>query len=94
MKIFINYSDYSSANRVKREPLFEISEIADRLKIDETDLRSKMKGKRREGYPPPPKPAIPRRVAHVGNRPQLYKLSEFKKWLKELNEFNEGVAPL
>jgi len=92
MKLF-NYSDYSSSNRVKREPLFEIPEIADRLKIDEMDLRNKMKGKRREGYPPPPKPAIQRRLSYVGNRPQLYKLSEFKKWLKELNELSEGVAP-
>jgi len=84
MKLF-NYSDYSNANRVKREPLFEIPEIADRLKIDEADLRNKMKGKRRKGYPPPPKPAM-RRFSFIGNRPQLYKLSEFKKWLKELNK--------
>lgn len=92
MKLF-NYSDYRNADRVKREPLFEIAEIADRLKIDEVDLRNKMKASHRDGYPTPPKPAIPRRVDFVGGRPQLYKLSEFKKWLKELNEFNED-APL
>ena len=93
MKLF-NYSDYLKKPSVKREPLFEIPEIADRLKIDEEDLRNKMKGKRREGYPSPPKPAIQRRVAFVGNRPQLYKLSEFKQWLKDLEKFNGEDAPL
>jgi hypothetical protein len=93
MKLF-NYSDYSGSNRIKREPLFEIAEIADRLKIDETDLRNKMKGKRRDGYPTPPKPAIQRRLSFAGNRPQLYKLSEFKQWIKELNDFNERISPI
>ena len=91
MKLF-NYSDYFKKPSVKREPLFEIPEIADRLNIDEADLRYKMKGRRREGYPPPPKPAMERRVTNVGNRPQMYKLSEFKQWLKDLEKFNEETA--
>ena len=91
---FFKYSDYKNKSHVKREPLFEIPEIADRLNIDEADLRYKIKGRRREGYPPPPKPAIERRLAHTGNRPQLYKLSEFKQWLKDLEKFNEENAPL
>ena len=92
MKLF-RYSDYSNKTRVPREPLFEIPEIADRLNIDETDLRNKMKGKRREGYPHPPKPAIQRRLSYVGNRPQLYKLSEFKQWLKDIEKFYDEDAP-
>jgi hypothetical protein len=93
MKPF-KYSDYKNKSHVKREPLFEIPEIADRLNIDEADLRYKIKGRRREGYPQPPKPAIERRLSNVGNRPQLYKLSEFKQWLKDLEKFNKEDAPL
>ena len=90
---FFKYS-IQKKSHVKREPLFEIPEIADRLNIDEADLRFKMKGLRREGYPPPPKPAIERRKTNAGNRPQMYKLSEFKQWLKDLEKFNEEKAPL
>jgi hypothetical protein len=92
MKLF-KYSDYKNKSHVKREPLFEITEIADKLNIDETDLRNKIKGRRREGYPSPPKPAIERRLSYVGTRPQLYKLSEFKQWLKDLEKFNQEDAP-
>jgi hypothetical protein len=91
MKLF-NYSAYFKKPIVKREPLFEIPEIADRLKIDEADLRGKMKGRRPEGYPPSPKPAMERRKSNAGNRPQLYKLSEFKQWLKDLEKFNEETT--
>ena len=86
---FFKYSDNKNKSHVKREPLFEIPEIADKLNIDEADLRCKMKGRLREGYPSPPKPAIARRLSNVGTRPQLYKLSEFKQWLKDLEKFNE-----
>jgi hypothetical protein len=41
----------------------------------------------------PPKPAM-KRTSFVGNRPNLYKLSEFKQWLKKLNEFDNEDAPL
>jgi len=91
MKLF-NYSDYFKKPIVKREPLFEIPEIADRLKVDEVDLRNKMKGRRPEGYPPPPKPAMERRHSNTGNRPLLYKLSEFKQWLKDLENFNKETT--
>jgi hypothetical protein len=90
---FFKYSDKNKSH-VKREPLFEIPEIAYRLNIDEANLRYKMKGRFREGYPSPPKPAIERRLSNVGTRPQLYKLSEFKQWFKDLEKFNEKDLPV
>jgi hypothetical protein len=83
----INYPDYKKANHIKREPLFELREIADKLGIDEKFIRAKMVANSFSGNLLPPKPAM-KRVSSVGNRPNLYKLSEFKKWIKELNKFN------
>jgi hypothetical protein len=89
----INYVDYKKENRVKREPLYELHEIADKLKIDEKNIRAKMLANSFKDFFLPPKPAM-KRTSFVGNRPNLYKLSEFKQWLKKLNEFNNEDAPL
>ena len=90
MRMF-SYKDYSKTNRAKqkREPLYTLPEIADRLGVSYDSLINCMKGKRPEGYPPSPKPVM--RVG-VGSpmrmSAQLYRLSEFKRWLRELQEFN------
>jgi hypothetical protein len=48
-----------------------------------------MRGKKPDGFPLSPKPAM---VTGNGStmrmRMQLYKLSEFKRWMKALQEFN------
>jgi hypothetical protein len=89
MKLF-RYEDYSKVNRAKekREPLYTLPEIADRLGVSCSSLTSCMRGKKPEGYPPPPKPAMPRLSNMLGGKPQIYKLSEFKRWMKALQEFN------
>lgn len=90
MKMF-KYSDYSKINRAKgkREPLYTLEEIADRLGVKHGSLIDCMKGKRVEGYPPPPKPVMRVGVSSpVRMAKHLYRLSEFKKWLRDLREFN------
>ena len=89
----INYADYKKVNHIKREPLLEIKEIADRLGIDEKFIRAKMVSNNFSGNLLPPKPAM-KRVSSVGNRPNLYKLSEFKQWFKDLEKFNEKDLPV
>jgi hypothetical protein len=90
MRMF-RYEDYSKANRAKtkREPLYTLPEIADRLGVDYDNLKICMHTSKAEGYPSSPKPAM-----RVGTRSNarmsanMYRLSEFKLWLRELQEFN------
>ena len=64
-------------------------EIADRLGVSYDSLKICMVGKKPQGYPEPPKPAmITGNGSAVRMRMQLYKLSEFKRWMRELQEFN------
>ena len=69
----------------KREPLYTLSEIADRLNMDEDTLYGMMRSRRKEGAIPPP--TAKRRVGSAMRmRAKLYALSEFKVWLKQRSE--------
>jgi len=87
MKMF-RYEDYKKP-KVKREPLYTLPEIADRLGVDYDNLRVCMHTSKAEGYPKSPKP-----VMRVGSRSyvrmsaNMYSLSDFKRWMKALQEFN------
>jgi hypothetical protein len=66
----------------KREPLYTLSEIADRLNMDEDALYALMRSRRKAGATPPP--TAKRRVGSAMQmRTKLYALSEFKVWLKQ-----------
>ena len=73
----------------KREPLYTLPEIADRLGVDYDNLKVCMHTSKAEGYPKSPKP-----VMRVGSRSSarmsayMYSLSDFKRWMKALQEFN------
>ena len=69
----------------KREPLYTLSEIADRLNIDEDTLYGMIRSKRKEGAIPPP--TAKRKVGSAMRmRANLYALSEFKVWIKQRSE--------
>jgi hypothetical protein len=69
----------------KREPLYTLSEIADRLNMDEDKLYGMMRSKRKEGAIPPP--TAKRKVGSAMRmRVKLYALSEFKVWIKQRSE--------
>lgn len=69
----------------KREPLYTLSEIADRLNMDEDTLYGMMRSRRKEGAIPPP--TAKRRVGSAMRmRAKLYALSEFKVWIKQRSE--------
>jgi len=66
----------------KREPLYTLSEIADRLNMDEDTLYALMRSRRKEGATPPP--TAKRKVGSAMRmRTKLYALSEFRVWLKQ-----------
>jgi len=68
----------------KREPLYTLSEIADRLNIDADTLYGMMRSKRKEGAIPPPT-AKRMVVSRARMAAKLYALSEFKVWIKQRN---------
>ena len=85
----MKFEPFGNRNRPKREPLYTLEEIADRLGVSYDSLRICMVGKKPQGYPEPPKPAmVTGNGSTVRMRMQLYKLSEFKRWMRELQEFN------
>ena len=84
----LTYADYKNRPTTPREPLYTLPEIADRLGVSCSSLMSCISGKKPEGYPPPPKPAMPRMNNMYGGKRHIYKLSEFKRWMKALQEFN------
>ena len=86
MKKFL-YADYKNRATTPREPLYTLPEIADRLGVSYSSLMSCISGKKPEGYPPSPKPAMPRMNNMYGGKRHIYKLSEFKRWMKALQEF-------
>ena len=90
MKMF-RYEDYSKVNRTKqkREPLFTLPEIADRLGVEYDNLKVCMHASKAEGYPKSPKPVM-RTSGSTSRRmaTNYYKLTEFKRWMKALQEFN------
>ena len=81
-------------NKLPREPLYTLPEIADRLGVDYDTLRSYIRGKRPIGCPPPPDSAM----LTGGNSParmrtKLYKLSEYKAWWKLRLELSNKGKP-
>ena len=85
----LDYLNTQSRLKVKREPLYTLEEIADRLGVNYGSLVDCMKGRRVEGYPPPPESVmLTGNGSTVRMAKKLYKLSEFKKWLRDLREFN------
>lgn len=73
----------------RREPLYTLPEIADRPGVDYDNLKVCMRTSKAEGYPKSPQP-----VMRVGSRSSsrmsayMYSLSDFKRWMKALQEFN------
>ena len=88
MKRF-TYAELTNRPTKPREPLYTLTEIADRLGVDYDSLTACMRGKKPDGYPLPPKFAM---VTGNGStmrmRMQLYKLSDFKRWMRDLQKFN------
>jgi len=82
------YAEITNRPTKPREPLYTLTEIADRLGVDYDNLKVCMHTSKAEGYPKSPKP-----VMRVGSRSSarmsayMYSLSDFKRWMKALQEF-------
>ena len=69
--------------KIIREPLYTLPEIADKLGMEFKVIAGYMKGRRENK----PKPAMKPNGGTKINRYNLYKLSEFKAWIKTLEEY-------
>ena len=76
-------SEYAFRNKGIREPLYTLPEIADKLGMEHKTIAGYMRGKR-EGKP---KPAMRPTNWAIKERHNLYKLSEFKAWIKTFGEY-------
>lgn len=65
--------------KANREPLYTLGEVAERLKLDEARLRMSLALNRSEGAPVPARPASRN---GPGGSYHLYRLSDFRKYLK------------
>ena len=74
-----------SKQKIILEPLYTLPEIADKLGMEYKTIAGYMKSKR-EGKP---KPARVYQSSNMRTAHRLYKLSEFKVWVKYLGESNE-----
>jgi hypothetical protein len=74
-----------SKQKIILEPLYTLPEIADKLGMQHKIIADYMRGKR-DGKP---KPARVNHTSKISSRHKLYKLSEFKVWVKYLGESNE-----
>lgn len=85
----MKFEPMGNRNRPKREPLYTLPEIAERLGVSYDSLYACIVGKKPQGYPEPPKPVMLVGVnSFVRMKSGMYKLSEFKQWMRELQEFN------
>ena len=85
----MKFEPMGNRNRPKREPLYTLPEIAERLGVSYDSLYACIVGKKPQGYPEPPKPVI--LVAantYIRTKSRIYKLSKSKKWMHELQKFN------
>ena len=73
---------FRNKHKVIREPLYTLPEIADKLGMEYKTIAGYMRGMR-EGKP---KPAMKPTNWAIKERHNLYKLSEFKAWVKELGK--------
>jgi len=74
-----------SKQKIIREPLYTLPEIAEKLGMEQKIIADYMRGKR-DGRP---KPARVNHTLSIRTGHKLYKLSEFKLWVKELGKSNE-----
>jgi hypothetical protein len=77
-----NYS-FRRKQKIIREPLYTLPEIADKLGMEFEVISGYMRGKRDEGKP---KAAMVNCSSQIRMVHKLYKLSEFQLWIKELGE--------
>jgi hypothetical protein len=75
-------SAYALRNKVIREPLYTLPEIADKLGMEHKIIAGYMKSKR-EGKPKP----VMREMSPLSFKNKRYKLSEFKAWIKKMEEY-------
>ena len=69
--------------KVVREPLYTLPEIADKLGMEYETLKKLVRNKYNK-VPPPKAEMSPQSATRM--KQNLYKLSEFKSWIKELRE--------
>jgi hypothetical protein len=69
-------------NKVIREPLYTLQEIADLVGMKYDVLHGFLKGRKKGA----PKPVLGPKSDLSGTK-NLYKLSEFKAWIKEMEEY-------
>ena len=72
-----------SKQKIILEPLYTLPEIADKLGMEYKTIAGYMKSKR-EGKP---KPARVYQSSNMRTAHRLYKLSEFKVWVKQMEEY-------
>jgi hypothetical protein len=70
--------------KVVREPLYTLPEIADRLGMEHKTLANLVRNKHNK-VPPPKAEMKPASTTRM--KQNLYKLSEFKAWIKEMEEY-------
>jgi hypothetical protein len=75
-----------SKQKIIREPLYTLSEIAEKLGMQHKVIAGYMRGNKGGGRP---KPARVNHTLSIRTGHKLYKLSEFKLWVKELGKSNE-----
>ena len=74
---------FRNKHKVVREPLYTLPEIADRLGMEHKTIAGYMKSKIEDK----PKPAMRPSSGTKEKRNNLYKLSEFKAWIKTLEKY-------
>ena len=71
---------FRKKNKVTREPLYKLSEIAAMVGMEHKVILGYLRG-RKEGAPKP----VSGPKADLSGKYNLYKLSEFKAWIKTLD---------
>lgn len=77
-----NYA-FRVKQKIIREPLYTLPEIADKLGMEFKVIAGYMRGRRENK----PKPTMKPGGGNKASRHNLYKLSEFKAWIKTLEEY-------
>ena len=75
---------FRNKHKVIREPLYALPEIADKLGMEYETLKKLVRN--RYNKVPPPKAEM-KPVSATRMRQNLYKLSEFKAWIKKMEKY-------
>jgi len=75
---------FRAKHKVIREPLYALHEIADKLGMEYEALKKLVRNKHNK-VPPPKVEMSP--VSATRMKQNLYKLSEFKVWIKEMEKY-------